>query len=389
MLYIRITSDVSYDAIYYTTDGTNPTRESNKYEKPFPVYNNCEIRAIAVKDEWIDSDITSLWVDVSSATPELVRKDGTASDNCYIEIYNKSDYEGVENLKFYYTLDGSQPNYLSEFITLDGAVNVRENCTVKMISGGEDNTPSPGTVELTIEDLKCQTPVIDQYYDTVSKTVRVILTSPTEGASLYYTLDGSVPGNESYLYAGEFGIDHNCTVRVVADTDTLLISDIAEAQIVSVLPTPSLYFDVSKRTVTVSNLGDYDLETTFFFYTTNGIEPSDSSTLYNVDTGIQASGGSVVKLVAIGIGGVQSTVATFEVPYVYHTVMFNSDGGTDIPYQSIREGDKAISPEIPEKAGFIFQYWYKDLEDTPSVDEGTLSIVGKAQVGKAILGKTE
>lgn len=365
MIYIKITSDVSYDAIYYTLDGTNPTRDSLKYEKPFPIYNNCEIRAMAVKDEWIDSDISSLWVAVSSATPEIVRKDGTASDNCFIEVINTADYEGAENIRFYYTFDGSQPDYSSDSFPLGGMLNVTQNCTVKMISGGEESAPSAGTVEITIEDLKCQIPTISQYYDTISKTARVTIISPTKDANIYYTTDGSVPGNESYSYSGEFGLDYNCTLRAVADKDNLIISDIAEAEIVSVLTTPSLYFDAVARKVTISNLGAYNLEEVQFYYTTNGIEPSIDSFLYNEIDGIQASGGSTVKVKAIGIGGVSSAVAEFEVPHTYYTVMFNSDGGTEIDYQSIREGEKAVQPETPEKAGFTFRYWYKDSPDVP------------------------
>lgn len=365
MIYIKITSDVSYDAIYYTTDGTNPTKDSQKYEGPFPVYNNCEIRAIAVKDEWIDSDPSSLFVAVSSATPEIVKKEGTASDNCYIEIINTADYEGAEGIRFYYTIDGTQPDYLSDSFPLGGSLNVTKNCTVRMISGGEDSAPSVGTVEIEINDLRCQTPVINTYYDSVSNTIRAILTSPTKESDLFYTLDGSVPGNESYPYSGEFSIDHNCLLRAVADSEDLLSSDIAEQEILAVLPTPSLYFDVPSRTVYISNLGSYDLENTIFYYTTSGLEPSTSSDVYNTLEGIKASGGSTVKAKAVLSTGVRSETGSFEVPYIYHTVIFDSDGGTEIEYQSIREGATVTEPEPPTKEGFSFVHWYSESPDTP------------------------
>lgn len=413
MIYIKITSDVDYDAIYYTLDGTNPTRDSQVYDKPFPVYNDCEIRAIAVKDEWIDSDVSILKVEVSSATPEIARTEGTASDNCFIEIVNEADYEGAEDIRFYYTLDGTEPNEGSDSFALGGRLNIKENCTVKLISGGPKSAPSVGVVQIEINDLKCQTPSISTYYDTISKTVRATISSSTENAEIFYTIDGSNPGNESYKYAGEFSIDHNCILKAVADTDTLLMSDITESNIVSFLTTPSLVFEQEDKTIRISNLGAYNLEEVQFYYTTNGINPSVNSNLYNQLEGIKASGGSTVKVIAIGLQGVSSDIASIEVPYIYHTVMFNSDGGTSVDYQSIREGAYAVEPESPTKEGYIFQYWYLDssenpydfntpvLEDItltalwtedqtePPVDEGTLAIVGKARVGKARVGKAE
>ncbi len=44
-------------AIYYTTDGSNPTKSSSKYNGPFTVGNGVIVKAIAVKDGWLDSNI--------------------------------------------------------------------------------------------------------------------------------------------------------------------------------------------------------------------------------------------------------------------------------------------------------------------------------------------
>ncbi len=44
-------------AIYYTTDGSNPTKSSSKYNGPFKVGNGVIVKAIAVKDGWLDSNI--------------------------------------------------------------------------------------------------------------------------------------------------------------------------------------------------------------------------------------------------------------------------------------------------------------------------------------------
>ena len=364
MVYIRITSDVLHDDIYYTLDGTDPTRESLKYTDPFPLYNSCEVRAISVKDEWLDSDVSSLWVDVAAATPVIVRKDGTASDNCFIEVINREDYENAENVRFYYTLNGDEPTVESDSFAFGGSLNVKENCTVKLIAGGDKNIVSPGTVEIRVEDLKCQLPQISSRYSSEDRAVWVTLTSPTEGANIYYTTDGSVPGNESYLYGGRFSICENCTLKVAADTDTLLISDVAEEYILVKLVTPSLSVSEDKTLVSIVNLGSYESDT-IFYYTLDGTDPSVTSNIYNKNTGIPVEEGMEVRAVASGSQGRLSDIAKITVPYTYYLVEFDSDGGTPILSQSVKKGSVAKEPLAPEKADHEFKYWYLTDSSVP------------------------
>ncbi len=55
---IAITADPS-SSIYYTTDGSEPTRESNQYKEPLKFEANTPLRAIAIKDGEINSEITT------------------------------------------------------------------------------------------------------------------------------------------------------------------------------------------------------------------------------------------------------------------------------------------------------------------------------------------
>ena len=60
---ISITCGTEEATIYYTMDGSDPTTESNVYTESFTVTENCTIKAFAVKNGFIDSEITSLTVD--------------------------------------------------------------------------------------------------------------------------------------------------------------------------------------------------------------------------------------------------------------------------------------------------------------------------------------
>lgn len=45
---------------------------------------------------------------------------------------------------------------------------------------------------------------------------------------------------------------------------------------------------------------------------------------------------------------------------VYYTVTFDVDGGSAVPSQNVRSGNKAVEPEDPTKTSYIFAGWYAD-----------------------------
>lgn len=418
MVYIKITSDVAHDAIYYTLDGTDPTKESNLYTEPFPLYNSCEVRAIATKDEWIDSCISSLWVDVSASIPVIVRTDGTSIDNCFIKVINTEDYENAKNIRFYYTLDGTEPSLDSKSFAFGGSLNIRGNCIVKMVAGGPESAFSTESVEITVDDLKCQTPVVSPMFVESERKAQITISSPTKKAKVYYTIDGSTPGNQSYQYAGTFDITSNCILKVVADADDLLVSDVVEAKILVTIPTPSLYYDAIERAVFVTNRGDYELlDSVAFYYTIDGTDPTTTSEIYDLEKGIPEVQGVPIKVRAVGLQGLYSDVASIEIPVRYFTVTLNSNGGILSGTNKIQvaEWKQLEKPKDPTRDGYEFTGWFTDTyfenlydfetpvesdftlyagwnqieESEPPVDEGTLAIVGKARAGKALVGKTE
>ena len=101
---ITITSATTGATIYYTTDGTEPTTSSNAYSAPFEVSANGDytIRAIAVKDEMVNSDeatAVSFTLDLPfttiasfiEAAPSTAKKlVFTAESNARVLAYNKN-----------------------------------------------------------------------------------------------------------------------------------------------------------------------------------------------------------------------------------------------------------------------------------------------------------
>ena len=85
---VKISCTTDQAVIYYTTDGSEPTIASTRYEKPFCVTGSCSIKAIAVRDEFLDSEVatlvtTRLWsIGETMGKPDHVF--ATAGDECFV-----------------------------------------------------------------------------------------------------------------------------------------------------------------------------------------------------------------------------------------------------------------------------------------------------------------
>jgi len=137
----------------------------------------------------------------------------------------------------------------------------------------------------------------------------------TNGATIYYTLDGTMPTRESATYSSPLAMSSNTRVRALACIDGMADSYV-QSYLVSDFYTqtcadPVVSYD--GRTVTLtseSKLAD-------IYYTVDGTEPTVESQLYNADYGIQVTEAGVIKALATADLMNNSNVTTFEVPSYY------------------------------------------------------------------------
>ncbi|MBP3448591.1 MAG: S-layer homology domain-containing protein [Clostridia bacterium] len=80
--------------IYYTTDGTAPTKKSQKYEGPFQVEDGTTIKAFAVKNGYIDSYVTTDKIDLQGGlTPTL-----TGEHIAYVHGRDTGNFDADDNV---------------------------------------------------------------------------------------------------------------------------------------------------------------------------------------------------------------------------------------------------------------------------------------------------
>ena len=143
-------------------------------------------------------------------------------------------------------------------------------------------------------------PAISPNGGTFGATQAVKLTSTTPSASIYYTLDGSVPTTAANLYTGPVSIGTNTVVRAIASATGFIQSPISSATFTFMTQTPTPSISPAGGTYSTPQnvtLTDSDSSATIY-YTLDGTTPTASSKKYTAPFTVSAAS-TIVNAVAI------------------------------------------------------------------------------------------
>lgn len=143
----------------------------------------------------------------------------------------------------------------------------------------------------------------------------VTITCDTVDASIYYTTDGSEPSAENgTLYNGAIDVTNSVTIKAIALKDGCVPSEVITKKFTNtssveppVLSVPAGDF---WNTITVFVTGATSGAT--YYYTTDGTEPSSSSSEYSASTGIKIDATTNLKVVGTKDGLANSTIVSAE-----------------------------------------------------------------------------
>lgn len=128
----------------------------------------------------------------------------------------------TENAVIHYTLDGTDPDSTSAVYT--GPFTLSEDTTVKAIAIKDDKTSSIVTkVYEAPEQIVVTEPEI-----VITEDGEVTLTNSTDGATIYYTIDGTDPDLSSQVYSEAFVVTDGTIVKAIAIKDnvqSLIVSE--------------------------------------------------------------------------------------------------------------------------------------------------------------------
>ena len=176
----------------YTTDGTDPTRESPAYEEPFTVDDSTVVKAKVFSDEFFDSSVVmaSLTrVREGVTTPAIDAASSFTGSKTKVSISCATEGAVVR-----YTLDGNEPNSHSTKYT--GPFYVTDSCTVKAYAVKPDCLNS-----------EVATFAIEKVWgigDTMGKPDHGFTTGGDGDKAFYRVVDASAPNGEA-MHSGDIG----------------------------------------------------------------------------------------------------------------------------------------------------------------------------------------
>ncbi len=201
---LTITAEPADAAIYYTTDGREPTANSTSYTSPITPTKNCTVKAIAIKEGLQDSEVATYKVEWFKAEKPTFSLTGDM-------LTISSETEGAS---IYYTLGFDAIPSASTGTLYTTPIKLTDNRTVKAVAV-KDGYEDSDIAEFTHGSVTCPAPVFEKYDG------RYITFKTNVGIEIRYTTDGSTPTKNSTLYDGRAAISGLCTVRAIAFSDVM------------------------------------------------------------------------------------------------------------------------------------------------------------------------
>ena len=199
--------------IHYTTDGSEPTAASPVYSSPIPA-GKFTLKANAVVSGYPYTVTESCDFALGQADmPNISAADGSVFFFSGNTVSLATETDGAE---IRYTLDGSDPTSDSALYVEPFTIN--DTTTVKAKAFKADWFDSDiAEATFTREWHVVDTPVISPNGgEFANASQEVSISCGTEGATIYYTTDGSDPFENRRTYRSAFAVFESCVVRAVA-----------------------------------------------------------------------------------------------------------------------------------------------------------------------------
>ena len=242
----------------------------------------------------------------------------------------------TEGATIHYTTDGSTPT--AESPVYSSAITINSTTTVKAMAAKTDmKNSSVATVKYIVNIPTVAKPVLAPTGGEVEVGTTVTITCATEGATIHYTTDGTVPTSESPTYENPITINSTTTVKAIGVKEDFADSPVATGNYTVNVPT------VAKPVISPA-AGEVDIGTEVtitcatdgaeIHYTVDGSTPDSSSPIYS--TPIEITAATTVK--AIGIKAEMADSAVASAAYTIKLYRYLGD------YNMVDDGEGDVDP---------------------------------------------
>lgn len=418
---IEISNKESDAKIYYTTDGSVPTTKSKLYDGKILVSSDTVIKALAVKDGFINSSYTasSITIDgdvVASDENLALGKTVTASsgegpdrvaDGNYYNRWqagNTDDEWIMVDIGYTASINTVSIKWEAAFakdykiqVSKDG-----DNWTTVATEEGEEGTITSKFSAVrgryvrmlgveraigygySIYEMEVyganqpDAPIITPISGTYDGQQTVTMSTTAKGAEIKYTLDGSEPNEDSKTYTQPITVDNSTMVKAVTYRKGMILSGVSESNIV-VKNTVSL----NKKSAIIAKNNSVNLQAL-----TDGVVQwsSDKTSVATVDVNGKVTGiniGEATITARIASGASATCKVTIVAPVALNNISFKTNNMT-MRNKTSETLDLVINPS--NTTDNTDATWKSSNEDVASVDsDGTVTALKE---GKTVITAT-
>jgi hypothetical protein len=198
--------------IYYTTDGsTVPTAASLQYSTALTFSTTTTLKAVAIKGGK-SSEIGTFTY--TQGTPPAAVTATPGDGTTFTGSQSVTLATTTAGATIYYTTNGTNPTTAST--PYGAAINLTASTQIRAIASKGGINSAVSTFNYTLQG-STEPPVANPASGTeFATTLNVTLTTPTVGASIYYTVDGSTPTASSSKYTVPISLVSSTTIKAVA-----------------------------------------------------------------------------------------------------------------------------------------------------------------------------
>lgn len=374
--------------VWYTTDGSLPSETNGTlYTGPIPVDQAILIRAVAVRAGWIPSYISGNY-DFMAAAPVFAPPAGSYGSSQNVVLSSSTVGAAIR-----YTTDGSDPSPVNG-MDYSAPIAVSINQTIKAYSykaGYQDSPIVSATYAIGTYIPIVVTPVFDPLPGNFTAPVAVSISTPTPGAEIRYTMDGTDPDAGSPVYSAPIIVPNHTvtTLKAKAFKEEWLSSPIAvgtynvTGTVSDVIFTPAGGSYTTAQNVVLTSL----TEGAYFRYTTDGTDPTDSSPLYVTAIPVGLNSSVTIKARAYKTGWAASAVGSESYNVTgqvsWPAVIFNPGSGSYGAPVSV-----SIATPTPSDASIRYTLDGSDPSDSNGlIYSGAPIVIGSNATLKAIAWK--
>jgi N-acetylneuraminic acid mutarotase len=198
--------------------------------------------------------------------------------------------------------------------------------------------------------LGAATPFFSPVAGTYTSAQSVTISDATAGATIYYTTNGVTPTTSSTIYSAAIAVSSTETLQAIATASGYSTSSVAPATYTITPPAATPIFSPAAGTYTTAQsvtISDATANATIY-YTTNGVTPTTSSTIYSAAIAVS----STETLQAIATASGYSTSSVAPATYIITpappaaTPFFSPVAGTYTSAQSVTISDATAGATI-------------------------------------------